>query len=178
MITRHWLYCYVSFVADLAESRIYHYVILNATLWKDFYIQLYSWLWSHFIVSIECAVVVVVVWYTCSWIYNYLCKISVYHHLSCEFESRSWRGILDTTLYDKVCKWLATGWWLYPGTPVSSTEKTDRVNINKILLKVALNTMTLVVRFKIAQRYQRILKMIYFFFLNWYVVKLKICAWI
>ena len=87
MIARHWLYCYASFVADLAESRIYHYVILNATLWKDFYIQLYSWLWSHFIVSIERAVVIVFVWYKCSWIYNYLCKIGVYHHLCCEFES-------------------------------------------------------------------------------------------
>jgi len=30
--------------------------------------------------------------------------ISAYHHLSCEFESRSWRGVLDTTLYDKVCQ--------------------------------------------------------------------------
>jgi len=24
--------------------------------------------------------------------------ISAYHHLRCEFESRSWRGVLDTTL--------------------------------------------------------------------------------
>jgi hypothetical protein len=24
--------------------------------------------------------------------------ISTYHHLSCEFEPRSWRGVLDTTL--------------------------------------------------------------------------------
>jgi len=30
--------------------------------------------------------------------------ISAYHHLSCELESRSWRGVLDTTLYDKVCQ--------------------------------------------------------------------------
>jgi hypothetical protein len=29
--------------------------------------------------------------------------ISVYHHQSCEFESCSWRGVLDTTLCDKVC---------------------------------------------------------------------------
>jgi hypothetical protein len=26
---------------------------------------------------------------------------------------------------DKVCQWLATGWWFSPGTPVSSTNKTD-----------------------------------------------------
>ena len=32
------------------------------------------------------------------------CAISAYHHLSCEFETRSWRGVLDTTLCDKVCQ--------------------------------------------------------------------------
>jgi hypothetical protein len=26
--------------------------------------------------------------------------ISAYHHLSCEFEPRSWRGVYDTTLCD------------------------------------------------------------------------------
>ena len=26
--------------------------------------------------------------------------ISAYHHQYCEFESRSWRGVLDTTLCD------------------------------------------------------------------------------
>jgi hypothetical protein len=35
---------------------------------------------------------------------------------------------------------LATGWWFSPGTPVSSTNKTDRQDIVVILLKVALNT--------------------------------------
>jgi hypothetical protein len=30
--------------------------------------------------------------------------ISAYHHYSCEFESRSWRGVLDTTLCNKVCQ--------------------------------------------------------------------------
>ena len=27
-----------------------------------------------------------------------------YHHYSCEFESRSWQGVLDTALCDKVCQ--------------------------------------------------------------------------
>jgi len=45
-----------------------------------------------------------------------------------------------TTLYDKVCQWLATGRWFSPGTPVSSTNKTDRHNIAEILLKMALST--------------------------------------
>jgi hypothetical protein len=44
----------------------------------------------------------------------------------CEFESRSWRGVLDTTLCDKVCQWLAMGPWFSQGTPVSSTNKTSR----------------------------------------------------
>ena len=62
--------------------------------------------------------------------------ISAYHHYSCEFEPRSWRGVLDTTL----CQWLVTGRWCSLGTPVSSTNKTDRHDITEILLKVALNT--------------------------------------
>jgi hypothetical protein len=32
------------------------------------------------------------------------------------------------------------GWWVSPGTPVSSTKKTDHHNITGILLNVALNT--------------------------------------
>ena len=49
---------------------------------------------------------------------------------------------LDTTLYDKVCQRLAAGRWFYMGTSVS-TKKTDRHDITEILLKVALNTVTL-----------------------------------
>jgi len=30
---------------------------------------------------------------------------SAYHLWGCEFESNSWRGVLDTTLGDKVCQW-------------------------------------------------------------------------
>ena len=50
-----------------------------------------------------------------------------------------WKGELITTLCDKVCQWLATGQWFSQGTPVSSTNKTDRHDILEILLKVALN---------------------------------------
>jgi hypothetical protein len=32
------------------------------------------------------------------------------------------------------------GWWFSPGSPVSSTNKTDYHDITEILLKVALNT--------------------------------------
>ena len=46
-----------------------------------------------------------------------------------------------TTLCDNICQWLATGRWFSPGTPVSSTNKTDCHGITEILLKVAWNTM-------------------------------------
>jgi 5'-3' exonuclease len=54
-----------------------------------------------------------------------------------------WRGVLDTTLCDWVCEWFATGLSFSPGTPVSSTNKTDLHILTEILLKVALNTKTL-----------------------------------
>ena len=53
------------------------------------------------------------------------------------------RGVLNTTLSDKVCQWLAPGRWFSTGTPVSSTNKTDRHNTAEILLEVASNTLTL-----------------------------------
>ena len=45
-----------------------------------------------------------------------------------------------TKLCDKVCQWLARGRWFSPGTPVSSTNETDRHDITEILLKVKLGT--------------------------------------
>ena len=66
--------------------------------------------------------------------------ISTYHHWCCKFESRSGRGVLDTTLCDKVFQWLATRRSFSPGPPVYSTNKTDCQDITEILLKVALNT--------------------------------------
>ena len=44
--------------------------------------------------------------------------------------------ILDTTLCDKVCKWLATGRRCSPDTP-------DRHYLIEIFLKVALNTIAI-----------------------------------
>ena len=40
------------------------------------------------------------------------------------------RSVLDTTLCDKVCQWLTAGQWFSLGSPVSSTNKTDRHDIN------------------------------------------------
>jgi hypothetical protein len=76
-----------------------------------------SWLWSYG-----------------SWIYNYLCLA-----LRCQFKSNAWQSILNTTLCDKVCQWLATVRWFPPCTPVSFTNKTYCHNITEILLKVALH---------------------------------------
>jgi hypothetical protein len=56
---------------------------------------------------------------------------------------QSVRCVVDTTLCDKVCQWLAAGRWFSPGTLVSSTCKIDHHDITEILLKVALNTITL-----------------------------------
>jgi hypothetical protein len=60
-----------------------------------------------------------------------------------EFESCSWRDVLDTTIYKNVCQWLVTDRWFSPGTPVSSTNKTDHHDIAEILWKMALSTITL-----------------------------------
>ena len=57
---------------------------------------------------------------------------TAYHHWSCEFEPRSWRGVLDTTLCDKVCQWPATDRWF---SPVSSNTKTDRHDTNEAIVK-------------------------------------------
>ena len=40
---------------------------------------------------------------------------------------------------------LVSGWWFSLGNQVSSTNKTDRHDITEILLKVALNTITLTI---------------------------------
>jgi hypothetical protein len=54
-----------------------------------------------------------------------------------------WRVVLDTALCDIVYQLLATGRMFSSGTLVSSTNKTDRHDITRILLKVALNPIIL-----------------------------------
>ena len=46
--------------------------------------------------------------------------------------------ITTIPLCDQVCPWLAASRWFSPGTPVSSTNKTDRNDITEILLQVVL----------------------------------------
>jgi hypothetical protein len=50
--------------------------------------------------------------------------------------------LLDTTLSDKVCQWLATGRWFFLCTLVFSNNKANCHDIAELLLKVALNTIT------------------------------------
>ena len=57
-----------------------------------------------------------------------------------EFESRSWRGVLDTTISDEVCPVTCSmSVVFFSCTSVSSTNKTDRHGMTEILLKVALS---------------------------------------
>ena len=67
-------------------------------------------------------------------------SVSIYHHLCCEIKSRSWRGVLVTTLCDKVCQLLAAGRWFPPGIP--PPIKLTCHDITALSLKVALNTIT------------------------------------
>ena len=79
------------------------------------------------------------------------------------FESRSWQGLLDTTLCDEVCQWFAAGRWFSPDSPVSSTSKTDYHDINEILLNVALsNTNKIIINSLVDVIYLYIYIYIYF----------------
>ena len=92
--------------------------------WPNIYIGLRGPLWS---------------WLNDRWIYNYLCYQCL-PALTLRVRILLRPCVLATTLCDKVCQWLAASRWFYPGTPVSSTNKTD---MHAILLKFSLNTITL-----------------------------------
>ena len=67
-------------------------------------------------------------WSYGSWIYNYPCNqclspLSLMLWVWISIRAKC------TALCDKVCQWLATGQWFSPGTPVSSTNTTDRHDI-------------------------------------------------
>ena len=80
-------------------------------------------------------------WSYGSWINNYLCY-------QCLSPLKLWvripirLGVLDTTLCDQVCQWLATGRWFSLGTPVPPPIKNDHHDITEILLKVALKALS------------------------------------
>ena len=55
-------------------------------------------------------------WSYGSWIYHYQCILCL-SPLKSWVETYSWWGVLDKTLCDKVCQWLATSRCFSPGTP-------------------------------------------------------------
>jgi hypothetical protein len=87
-------------------------------------ISLSIWFFLFFVTIFVLSVVV--------WLldFHYLCNQCL-SPLSCEIEPHSWRGVLDTTLCDKVCQWLAAGRWFSLGTPVSFTNKMVRHDITE-----------------------------------------------
>ena len=69
-------------------------------------------------------------WSYGSWIYNYLCN-------QCPSPLKLWvrtpfmvRCTRHTLSY-KVCQWHPTDGWFFPGTPVTSTNKTDHHDISE-----------------------------------------------
>jgi hypothetical protein len=58
--------------------------------------EIYAWLELRF--RGRCGPNLMVVGYTTTW------AISAYHLKHCDFESRSWRGVPNTTLCDQVCQ--------------------------------------------------------------------------
>ena len=77
-----------------------------------------------------------------SWIYNYLCNQCLLP-LKFELESHSCRGVLDAPLCDKVCQWFPICRWFSTCNPVFPNNKTNSNDITEVLLKMALNIMTL-----------------------------------
>ena len=69
--------------------------------------------------------------------------ISANHHLSCEFEFHSRRGVLDTALCDKVFSNLQQVGCFLQVLRFPPTNKNDSHDLNEILLKVTLTNITL-----------------------------------
>jgi hypothetical protein len=78
----------------------------------------------------------------CYTIYSYFCNQCLSPLALWVWIPFRW-GVLDTTLSDKVSQWLSADRWFSTGTPISSINKTDCLDIIEILLKVVLNTITL-----------------------------------
>ena len=64
--------------------------------------------------------------------WSVICTISHIHY-----------PVLVCDIMWKICQWVATDRWCSSGTSVSFTNKTDHHDIAEILLKVALNTITI-----------------------------------
>jgi hypothetical protein len=106
-------------------------------------------------------------WSYGSWIYNYIYNQYLSPLTLLVRIPFRW-GVLDKTLCDQVCQWLATGLPVTPGTPVSSTNKTDRHDITEILLYIyiTLNLIFTITRKIIGFTYLFLSKEIHVFLYN------------
>jgi hypothetical protein len=126
-------------VSCIFSDHVHFQVVLLSTGWKwhnkNMFTYMDQWkpLWNALKSLSSCIVIFRINEY----------KISLYKNCSssninsCHTHIWVWiplsRGVLNTTLCDKVCQWLVAGWWFCPGTPVSSTNKTDHHGITEIL---------------------------------------------
>ena len=69
---------------------------------------------------------------------GFTCAISAGHHQICEFEPRSLRGVLDTTLYEKFVRDLRQVGCFLPVLWFPPPIKLTCYDITEILLKMAL----------------------------------------
>ena len=151
------------FQTQIRQSK---YIVKHIEYWKGVYTQICVWdkyicvccevVWSRFILvkfRVKFSLLLQVKlykfvldewgqswsWLYGSWIYGHLCNRCLSPLTLWVWILLRW-GVLHTTLCDKVCQWLATGLWF---ALVSSTNKNDRHDVADILLKVALNIITL-----------------------------------
>ena len=91
-----------------------------------------------------CSFIVSKITFICSW-FSFTCMfVMVITKVVSLYPSQV--GYTRYNIMHYVIKFVSdmAGQWFSPGTPVSSTNKTDRHDITEILLKVVLNTITLV----------------------------------
>ena len=108
---------------------------------------------SRLISPIRLAVILEIMFFSTFILYGFIWAVESWSYGSCMYNYRCnqclspqmlwvWiplrRGVLDITLCDKVCQWLATG--RIKSFFCFSTNKTDHHDITEIFLKVVLNT--------------------------------------
>ena len=142
----HYFYDIV-WIMSLFLWHCVNYVIISVTF-------MIMWVMSHFcdIVMWHCVnyvILSVTFCELCHHFYDIVWNVSfLWHCVQLPMQS-VWvqtplrRGVLDTALCDKVCQWLVEGRWFSLSTLFFSTNKTDCQDITEILLKVALNNITL-----------------------------------
>ena len=121
------------------------YFCVRITLLHQVFLSCFWFVWLTFHTSsLSVIITFLMFWLVNFWISHYYFFTwsstilwNYYSMLTTPQNFQSRRGALDTTLCDKVCQWLAAGLWFSPCSPVSFTNKPE------ILLKVALNTITL-----------------------------------